>query len=190
VNKNIKLLLLSLLTLTTRSVIADETTYGLGAAINDGIKIYFPINTDNYLIEPSIFITSDESQFDSQNFTSNDEFETFEVAIGLFRYKNIQADTFLYYGARLGYRSQNRKSVSIGTGSLPFSDTQKNTEDSYIIAPTLGAEYKFTSNFSLGIDLSLEYLSTTQETSTDTFSSDVDLSSYKTKAEIIIRYRF
>ena len=189
-HNNIKLLTLSLLTLTSSNTIANETTYGLGAAINDGVKIYIPITTDNYLIEPSIFIISDKSQFGSPSFTSNDEVEILEVAVGLFRYRNIQTDTFLYYGARMGYRERTQKSATSITGNSSFNDSEKIINDSYIIAPTIGAEYKFTNNFSLGLDISLEYLSSTQKSTFNTDTFDTDRTSYKTKTEIIVRYRF
>ncbi|NOX70719.1 MAG: hypothetical protein GXP15_16145 [Gammaproteobacteria bacterium] len=44
-------------------LLADETTFGIGAAINDNIKLYFPINTDRFLIETTVVYTNSKREF-------------------------------------------------------------------------------------------------------------------------------
>ncbi len=55
--------LIAITSLASDRLLADETTFGIGAAINDNIKLYFPINTDRFLIEPTIVYTNSKREF-------------------------------------------------------------------------------------------------------------------------------
>jgi len=174
-------------TLLSSPSTADETTYGIGAAVNDSLKIYFPINTSNLLIEPTLAYFDNKNDTESpQSFNSKNK--TTQIGIGVFIKNAVVKNTFIYYGARVGYIKNEANS--------DFSGTQISTskDDGYFIAPTVGAEYRVIDNFSVGLDLSLNYSKTDGDTSTsfngikDTFNTNTTRT--RTAAEIIVRYHF
>lgn len=177
----------SVTTLLPSPSIADSATYGVGAAVNDGFKIYFPINTDNFLIEPTLVYLKNKNDTGSpQSF--NGENTTIQIGAGIFKKSPSIKNTRIYYGARLGYikNESNRN----------FSGSQISTskDDGYFIAPTIGAEYYIIDNFSVALDLSLSY-SKTDGDATSSFNGFDSAFSTKdtttrTAAEIIVRYHF
>ena len=187
--KNTRLLTtIALITLSISHSQAYEKKYGIGASINNNnLQIYMPITTDHYLIEPSILIFSnDEKETENTSIASND-FNVIEFDIGLF--KNILAfeNTYIYYGARIGY-------IKIESNNIFGSNIITSKEDGYTIAPTFGSEYYLSNNFSVGIELSVKYESTkgkrTSESLFSSTSTDLEETEYKTQADIIARYRF
>jgi hypothetical protein len=174
-------------TLLSGPTLSDEITYGIGAAVNDSLKIYFPINTGNFLIEPSIVYFDNNNDTDSpQSFNTEDK--TTQIGIGVFVKSAPVKNTYIYYGARVGYIKNESNSDFSG------SQISKSKDDGYFIAPTIGAEYRVIDSFSIGLDLSLSYSKTDGSTNTsfNNFDSTFDTKNTTTRsaAEIIVRYYF
>ena len=174
-------------TLLSSPSLSDEVTYGIGAAVNDSLKIYFPINIGNFLIEPSVVY------FDNNNHTNlpqsfNTEDKTTQIGIGIFTKSVPVKNTFIYYGARVGYIKNESNSDFSG------SQISKSKDDGYFIAPTIGSEYRVIDNFSVGLDLSFSYSKTDGSTNTSFNGFDSTFSpkntTTRTAAEIIVRYYF
>ncbi len=178
---------IALFTLSISNSQASETSYGLGASIGNTLKIYLPITTDQYLIEPSILIYSNNGKEIEDSSIDSDDFDVIEFDIGLFKKQLAFENTYIYYGARIGYIKTESKSTF-------GSSTYESKEDGYTIAPTFGSEYVLSNNFSVGIELSIKYDGTDgKRTSESQFSStsiDLEETEYKTQAGIIARYRF
>jgi len=175
-------------TLLPSPSIADSTTYGVGAAVNDRLKIYFPINTNNFLIEPTLVYLKNKNDTGSpQSF--NGENTTIQIGVGLFKKSPSIKNTRIYYGARLGYIKNESNSNFSGSQI----STSKN--NGYFIAPTIGAEYYIIDNFSVALDLSLSYTKTDGDTTSsfngfDSTFNTKDTTTTRSAAEIIVRYHF
>lgn len=175
-------------TLLTSLSIANETSYGIGVAVNDSLKIYIPINTEQYLIEPTLVFIKDHTDATAPT-SFNSKNESTQIGIGLFRKNAVIKNTSLYYGARIGYIKNENESVYSG------SQLSTSKDDGYFIAPTIGAEYFIINKFSIGLDLSASYSKTDGDTITN-FSGIIQTSSakqttkFRTMAEVIIRYHF
>jgi len=186
--KLIKTLILSLISVISISAVnANETSFGLGAAIDSEIKIYLPIKTTNYLIEPSILIFTDNEKRTDDTSSQKSDFNVKEFGVGIFKNTNVYDKTYIYYGARIGYIETESKN-SFG------SSTNTTKENGYFIAPTIGAEYRLTKNFSIGLDISFNYSDTDGTTTTDfnnsTDVTNIESTQYKTESEVVVRYQF
>jgi len=164
--------------------IASETSYGIGTAINNGLTIYFPVKTIDYLIEPSILIFSRNEKRTDDTASQKNDFDAKEIAVGVFKNTAVYDNTFIYYGAKIGYT----KTKSSDTSVFLARTTE---EDGYFIAPTFGAEYRLTDNFSIGLDISFKYIDTDGD-ETDSFnnSTNIESTDYRTETNIIARYHF
>jgi len=103
--KTFSLSLLS--TLSMGHAFANETSSGIGAAIDNELTIYFPVKTTNYLIESSILIFSRTEKRTDTSTSQKDELEVKEIAIGIFKNTTVYDKIFIYYGARAGYTEKN-----------------------------------------------------------------------------------
>lgn len=181
--------------LTANVAFAEGTTYGIGVGFNDGIKIYLPINTEDWFIEPTLYMydsSEKSSPFGDQKY----EQSRLEVGVGLFKDKIVMEDTHLYYGARVGY--SNYKYENTYSADNYFS-RRKNKEDGYFIAPTIGMNYLISPRISVGLDVSLSH-SRTKGTNNRVYRNDTDPlveeisdteSKYSsTRTSIILRYSF
>lgn len=166
---------------------ADETFYGIGAAINDSLKIYAPITTDQYIIEPSLLIFSDHEKHTDNTATGNYDLDAIEIYIGFYKRNSVVENTYIYYGAKIGY-------IKVELKDEYGSSTSETKEDGYMFAPTIGTEYYLTNNFSLGVEISFQYENTDGTRTNTSLSSsnktDVETTSYHTLADVIARYRF
>jgi hypothetical protein len=170
--------------LLTSTLSAKEITYGVGAALNNKIRIYFPVSISNYTIEPSLFYYSQDYLDPTLTVDANNR-RIYRLGIGIFRNRNIYENLSLYYGLRGGY---------INDSNTKFYENSPNAvidKSGYFLGPTLGVEYYVTKYFSLGLDLSLVISDTegTLKVSNRTVN-DVTTSSTKTNAEIIVRFHF
>ncbi len=176
--------------------IAEESIYGVGVSVHDGLSIYLPITMDELIIEPRLFITNTDNKSSSTSSQRNDDFRNISIGVGAFKNKKVSKNTYLYYGSRLGYI--NRKNTFTSSNATPSSSFSSSTKsDGYFIAPTFGAQYYLIPNISVGLDLALMYSKTDgTTTSTSTFAgsttsnSDTESTAYNTEAEIILRYHF
>ena len=175
-------------TLLTGQSIANKTSYGVGVAVNDSLKIYIPINTEHFLIEPTLVIIKDNNDV-AGSFPLTSKTESIQLGIGIFKKNAIIKNTNFYYGARFGHIKNDNETV--------YSNNQLSTskDNGFFIAPTIGAEYFIINNFSIGLDLSARYSKTDGETITN-FSGIIQTSStnktttFRTAGEVILRYHF
>ena len=133
----------------------EQAKFGLGfefhtfpsALMEDGggaLGIYVPINAGSLLIEPLIMYSSSSTEVDYDDY-SQDDFEYTEsdltLLIGIFK-PTVRGKIRSYYGIRIG------KSWSKNEDSRPGYDDYES--DYLVIAPTVGAEYYISDNFSFG----------------------------------------
>ncbi|MFV2059933.1 MAG: hypothetical protein ACC653_04565 [Gammaproteobacteria bacterium] len=166
---------------------AEETTYGLGASINSSPTIYFPINTKNYIFEPSFSLSVNNIKPDSESTATDFTSDDYNLGLGVFKKSKITNKTIIYYGVRGGYFTLNRKYIRTNSSSQV-------KWTGFYIAPTLGAEYFLSLKFSAGLDFSIEYANfDVKDTSTSNgipVNDSTNNTYINTKAEIIFRYHF
>ena len=133
--------------------LAQQQSYGLGfefhtfpsAIMQDGgsLGIYVPIETGSLFIEPLIAYSSSSTETDYGDYDSQDyevSSSNFTLLLGIFKPTEI-GKIRSYYGIRFGKiwsKSENE-----------LYDTEEES-DIIIIAPTVGAEYFVSDNFSFG----------------------------------------
>jgi len=86
---------------------ANGTGYGIGAAIDNELTIYFPVKATDYLIEPSVLVFSRTEKRTDTNTSQNNDLEVKEIGIGIFKNAAVYDKIFIYYGARAGYTEKN-----------------------------------------------------------------------------------
>lgn len=113
---------------------AQCAEYGIGVGLNNNYNysIYFPININEYRLEPSIVHSSYTTTYDNTSFDYNG------VGLGFFKTVSQSANTKLFFGPRVSYLVYS----SDAAGYV------KTTETTF--SPTLGFEYYLAENFTLG----------------------------------------
>jgi hypothetical protein len=167
--------------------IAGEITYGLGVEVNDDLKIYLPINMGGLILEPTFSMFDRENHYSNSSNQYDDDSKIIAIGLGVFKNNEVSQNTYMYYGGRFGYIDREDSYTSTST---TFSFSSSTEEDGYFIAPTIGAQYYFTHNISIGLDLSYVYSKTEGTTTSGTAISDSESTNYRTEAEIILRYMF
>jgi len=171
---------------------SEETRYGIGAPFVSLFGISFPIDMGNLIIEPSFLIRDIDSESVGATSGSSNDLKNINIGMGLFRKKIVSNETYIYYGAKIGYTKF--ESTFSNTGST-FTSSNSSDEDGYFVAPTFGAVYLLGNDFSLGIDLEFSYskidgtdTTTTSISGATTF--DTESTRYNSDAKIILRYMF
>ena len=132
--------------------IAQQRSYGLGFEFNTDptlaysgfLGIYVPVETGSLLIEPLIMYSSSSTKTNYNDYSIDDsEYAVSDLTllIGIFK-PTERGKIRSYYGIRIG------KSWSKYEISTPGSDDVES--DYLVIAPTAGAEYYISDNFSFG----------------------------------------
>jgi len=166
---------------------AQQQSYGLGFEFNTdptlgyggSLGIYIPIETGSLLIEPLIRYSSSSEEIDYDNYGILDEEESssdFTLLLGIFKPTEI-GKIRSYYGIRVG------KTWSKYENNLSNS---KEESDILIIAPTVGAEYFVSDNFSFGGEAM--YTMITDEEEYDGFTTTTKVSVLIPK--LIVRFYF
>jgi hypothetical protein len=185
--KYIKFAVIFVFTLFFNPAIADEVKYGIGAALTDRLTIYLPINTDNFIVEPTLSYQHKKNDTVSPQ-TYNFENKLFQLGVGVFAKDTVIKDTIVYYGARVGYI---KNEIVMGISGI---QTSKFKDDGYFIAPTIGADYRLIANFSIGLDFSISYSKTVGDLTANYFgtetTSNTKSTTIQTAANIIVRYNF
>jgi len=182
-----KIIMLTSLLFISNPSTAKESTFGIGVGINDYFTIQFPIETEGYLIEPSISIFQRNEDNSSPLEIYKNDYEETRAVVGVFKHISKSEKIQYFYGIRLGYVSS--KSNYSRVTSLTNSSSKTET-DGYLIAPTLGAQYYFIKNMSIGIDVSFTYTDKDGERIDNTVVSEIGLTEYATESEIVLRYYF
>lgn len=147
------------------------------------------------MIEPSI--SAKKSKTDTINLVDNSrskrDSRTATLGVGIFKNDPLVENTYLYYGARLGFIRKKVKDNREASLVLPAISSETD-EDGYFIAPTIGVQYFFIPQFSAGIDMTFQYTRTDgEETTTSngiTVVVDAESTSFATTASVIVRYMF
>lgn len=174
---------------------ADTTRVGVGAIIDSSAGFLLPIVNDDWIIEPSI--SAKKNKTDTISLTdaarSKRSSRTVTLGAGFFKKRHMMNNTFAYYGARVGFILRKTKEEREASAVLP-AISSKSDETGYFFAPTMGVQYFFIPQLSVGIDLTFQLTKTSgdeKETSNGTtIEADAENISYATSAEVIIRYLF
>jgi hypothetical protein len=146
---------------------AGAAEYGVGVSYNNGTAVMFPIKTGSLLIEPEFFYT---------NQSGGTSFKSSSVGSGVYLLRNLGPLFESYLGVRVFLTSSKSTST--------FGDNKSN---SYSLAPTYGIQHYFSKQFSLGVDVALEYRSGKQ---TQPFTPDQDFHGTASVSRIILRAYF
>ena len=129
-------------------------------------SIYVPIIFESFRIEPEIGILRRSEDDDGFEFTDT----MIQLGTGVFA-QSVEGGTTLYYGGRIGI-VRNSESVS-GQGF-----EEDDAAISFFIGPAIGAEYAFSTGFSLGGEAQLLY----------TTIGDEDTSVVNTRGIVFVRF--
>jgi hypothetical protein len=144
------------------SAFGEKTSVGIGiSATEQDTTIYVPVRTGSLLIEPMVGYSFDKEENTlTGNYTVRDKFDERMIGVGVFLVKNVidklEQMEFLA-GARVAYIDYQNESVFDVDGNGIYSGTQTDA-DGYMIAPTLGVEYKIGAHLSAGIYVAFEYV--------------------------------
>jgi hypothetical protein len=141
----------------------EQTKFGLGfefhtfpsAFMQDGggesLGIYVPIKSGSLLIEPLIMYSSSSTETDYDDYSLDDS-ETSEsdltLLIGILK-PTRRGKTRSYYGIRFGKNWHECDEDDSNNNNYYYNSCGEDSEN-LIIAPTIGAEYYISDNFSFG----------------------------------------
>ena len=170
----------------------EQTKYGLGLEFNTdptlgydgGLGIYVPINAGSLLIEPLIMYSSSSTEIDYDDYGYEDSKTSesdFTLLIGILK-PTVRGKIRSYFGIRFGKQWAEQDS----------DNNNDDVENEYlIIAPTVGAEYYISDNFSFGGEAM--YTMTTREVDDEGSYSTSKTTTYKNNVLIpkfIVRFYF
>lgn len=143
---------------------------GLGAAITDGAfgtgtTVIVPIRTPTLLIEPQL-------QYADDKFLGTTT-KTTAPGVGVFLRKEVGPLFEAYYGGILAYNQTKTTGGGPDTKSTAFS-----------IIPTIGVQHYFSKQFSIGLDVGLNYTDGTTKVSG---GADQDIRTFDTVTRILLR---
>jgi len=182
------------MSLSFAAPVASAVDVGVGAGITGGEwtggTVYVPIRFANWKIEPELtFAQNSEDTTYPATPVNNSEYESSDYTLGAGVYWRQPVGNSLetYVGGRIGYWWGDSSATYPNNPTAGYSQ-----EDSgFYIGPTLGAEYFFNKQFSIGLDVSLIYRSGTYDytsVSGTAYSSDRD--NLYTEARTALRYYF
>jgi len=168
---------------------AQQQSYGLGFefqtfpslfGVGEGVLgIYVPIETGSLFIEPLIMYSSLSTEVDYDDYTINDsEYKesNLTLLLGIFKPTEI-GKIRSYFGIRVGKRWEKKE-----------TDQSKEESDILIIAPTVGAEYFVSDNFSFGGEAM--YTMTTEEEKDDDYDYTTTSKHSDLIPKLIVRFYF
>ena len=148
----------------------------LSSAADWGVGVFFdgqdstiavPIRLESLMIEPEVTL------FKTSSDTQDARFVT--LATGIYLRRDLGPLFEAYYGGRIGY-------------TLAKSDnaTPPNTETrSWLVAPTFGIQHFLSKQFSLGLDVGLQYSKSEEKATTTTDRTD-----WNTVTRVLLRAYF
>jgi hypothetical protein len=154
-----RLVMLSLVVLIYPGIV-DAADFGIGVNVDafsdDGIGygLLLPIRFGSLILEPE----GSFSEFSSEGYgiagSERTDRTSYAVGTGIFLRHKILPDTESYFGAQLGYRSDDYTSTTVNGIDVYTYET---TGHALFIAPTIGIQYFFSEKFSIGCDVGLMY---------------------------------
>jgi len=124
--------------------------YGVGVFhFGQGSTVVAPIRLESLTVEPEVNLFRASS--------NQETFHVVTVATGIYVRRAFGPSFEGYAGGRIGYsRSKDRFDTGIGTEEF--------VSHSWMLSPTLGAQYFFSRQFSIGLDVGLQYVRSSQKT--------------------------
>lgn len=164
--------------------LAAAVDVGLGVSLNNngggsgGYGVSMPLRFGNFTVEPELsFYDYKEDTTYPLSPASNYSYESQEYTLetGVYWRQQVIPAVEMYVGGRVGY-------VNYESSSTPGSSYETS---GFYLGPTLGAEYFFNKHFSLGLDVSLLYETTTRERiSSNPYEEDRDEINYQSRAKL------
>lgn len=164
---------------------------GLGVSLynngesSGGYGVSMPLRFGNITIEPELsFYDSTEDTVYPASPTNNNttDYQRYTLETGIYWRQQVNPSVETYVGGRVGYtRYDYSYSYPLSPGSYYSTDFS-----GYYLGPTFGAEYFFNKHFSLGLDVSLLYESTSGDSinSGSTSESDRTQLYYQTRSRL------
>ena len=157
-----------------------------GSDVGHGVAL--PMRFAIITVEPELafYNGSNDSTYPASpgnNYSS--DFRQYTLETGIYLRQQVTPSLETYIGGRVGYDNQKGSTTYVSGASYHSEGS------GYFLGPTLGAEYFFNKNLSLGLDVSLFYSSLTYENSTNgvvDYKSDLNETYYQTRTRL--RYYF
>jgi len=145
--------------LISSSVWGGETSLGVGiSATEQGGTIYLPIRMPNLMIEPMFSYSSGETQNESEyDYVNQNDYSEYTIGLGVYLVKSFFSNTDLLVGLRGAYINIEQESRTDFLSTYYFQGSSTDA-DGFMIAPTVGVEYRFNDHVSAGIYTALEYV--------------------------------
>jgi len=180
------------LVLTAPLASAVDIGMGVGLINNGsdsaGYGVALPMRFANFTVEPELafYNASNDNTYPAAPVNdSSSDYRGYTLDIGVYLRQQVMPSLETYIGGRVGYNNDKSSTTYVSGTSYQSEET------GYYLGPTLGAEYFFNKNLSLGLDVSLFYNSSTFENSTNgvvDYKADSNLTSYQTRTRL--RYYF
>lgn len=171
--------------------VASAVDVGLGVSLNNdgegsgGYGVSLPLRFGNITIEPELsFYNSSEDTTYPLSPTNNNttDYQQYTLETGIYWRQQVIPSVETYVGGRVGYTHYDYSY----TYPLSPGTYYSNDYSGYYLGPTFGAEYFFNKHFSLGLDVSLLYESTSGDTINGSSTSESDQSrlNYQTRSRL------
>ena len=176
--------------LTLVAPLAAAVDVGVGVNLNNdgggsgGYGVSLPLRFGNFTVEPELsFYDASEDNTQTPSPTNNRTYESrrYTLETGVYWRQQMIPSVETYMGGRIGY---TRYEYSYTYPSSPGSNYSGETSG-YYLGPTLGAEYFFNKHFSLGLDVSLLFESTSgEQVGSSLYKQDGDEINYQSRARL------
>ncbi len=153
-----------------------------------GYGVSLPMRFGNISVEPELSFYSgsgDNTYPTSPTNNNSSDYRQYSLETGVYLRQQVLPSLETYFGGRVGYTSYESSNAYVSGTNYKYESS------GYYIGPTLGAEYFFNKNFSLGLDVSLIYSSMKYESGTNgvvDYKNDSNVTSYQTRTRL--RYYF
>lgn len=129
------------------------------------VNIYVPITGPHFRVEPDLGFYSSTYQSSLSGSTSEDDGSIFHVGAGAFYLITTDSPARIYIGPRIGLNFVSTKSSSSSQGGTYSTET---SETDFTVGLCVGGEYMLSSQFSVGGEAQLNYISFGQPDVTNT----------------------
>ena len=129
---------------------AAAADYGVGVFhFGPGSTVVAPIRLESLTVEPEVNLFRASS--------NQETFDGVSLATGIYVRRALGPSFEGYAGGRIGY-SRSKDRFDTGFGIQEFNS------HSWMLSPTIGAQYFFSRQFSIGLDVGLQYVRSSQKT--------------------------
>jgi len=153
-----------------------------GNATGNGMGIYLPIKTKTFLFEPYFYHERSKTIVTYESYENSDSSYKWKILAGMFFVKN-QTKSTAYVGVRVGTQWEVEETSYISGGEETI---EREEEDAFIFAPTIGFEYYVGHSLSFGGETM--YYSVTDEEENDGIKTRTTSASVSPR--FIIRFYF